>query len=80
MELYIAPVNDEVRAFYRASADAYLAKPLGERDAGVDAFCESDVSAATGETGKLSLGCRAAVYDTVRKCFRAYSAWQTRSA
>ena len=72
MELYIAPINDELRAFYRLSADAYLAKPLTERDAGVDAFCETDVSAVAGETSKLSLGCRAAVYDTVRKCFRAY--------
>jgi dUTP pyrophosphatase len=72
MELYLAPVNDEVREFYRASANAYLAKPLGERDAGVDAYCDSDVSATAGETGKISLGCRAAVYDTVRKSFRAY--------
>jgi dUTP pyrophosphatase len=72
MELYIAPVNNEVREFYNGTVQAYLAKPFGERDAGVDAFCEADVSAAAGETGKLSLGCRAAVYDTERKCFRAY--------
>ena len=72
MELYIAPVNDEVRDFYKNSAAAYLAKPFGERDADVDAFCETDVSAAAGETGKLSLGCRAAVYDTARRTFRAY--------
>jgi dUTP pyrophosphatase len=72
MELYIAPTSEEVREFYKGSVQAYMTKPICERDAGVDAFCESDVSAEAGETGKISMGCRAAVYDKERKTFRAY--------
>ncbi len=72
MELYIAPTNDQTRAWYAAAAAAYEAKPYEERDAGLDAFCGSAVTRDAGAHEKLDLGVRAAAYDPVRRHFRAF--------
>lgn len=72
MELYLAPLNDSARDLYTAAAAAYLAKPYEERDAGLDAFVSEAIALRSGETGKLMLGVRAAVWDPDRRLFRAF--------
>ena len=69
--LYLVPVTPEVKAVYEAIAAAYLAKPLGERDAGFDLVSPA-TSAEAGTVTKISQQCSAAVYDVVRGTFRAY--------
>jgi len=69
--LYLVPENDEAKAAYVSLSAAYLAKPLGERDAGVDLLSASIV-AEGGTTVKSSQQCCAAIYDTTLGTFRAY--------
>ena len=69
--LYLVPATPEVKAVYEAIAAAYLAKPVGERDAGFDLISPA-TSAEAGTVTKISQQCSAAVYDVVRGTFRAY--------
>lgn len=71
MDLYLVPTAD-ARAWYEAAAAAYLAKPYGERDAGLDAFCSAASQGAAGSQQKLDLGVKAAAYDKERGMFRAF--------
>lgn len=68
--LYIQPDSSSVMA-YKAAADAYMAKPYAERDAGFDLFCEPHHFADSSRV-MLSQQVRAAFYDTERGVFRAY--------
>lgn len=72
MELYLAPTSETMRSLYEQSRDRYMEKPYKERDAGMDMYCENDVSGATGDMKFLSLGVRAAVYETSTGMFRAF--------
>jgi dUTP pyrophosphatase len=69
--LYIVPATPDVKPLYEAIAAAYMAKPKGEKDAGVDLVSPATV-AAVGTVSKISQQCSAAVYDTERGTFRAY--------
>jgi dUTP pyrophosphatase len=69
--LYLVPANSEVKAVYEAIIAAYLSKPLGERDAGLDLVSPATV-AEIGTVTKISQQCSAALYDTEKSCFRAY--------
>jgi dUTP pyrophosphatase len=59
---------------YKEVVEAYMSKPESERDAGLDLVCETGISfsGATCSGTKLSLGTRAAVWDSERNQFRAY--------
>ena len=70
MELYLAPTA-EARAWYEEAAKTYMAKPAGERDAGLDAFCAKEVTEKAGSTQRLPLGTKAAAYDS-QHGFRAF--------
>ena len=70
MELYLVPTA-ETRAWYEEAARAYLAKPVGERDAGLDTFCAKEVVGKAGATERLPLGVKAAVHDPAHG-FRAF--------
>lgn len=72
LTLYIQPTNSTSAAFYKEAAAAYLAKPLKERDAGFDTFVGESCVGKQGDTQRLDLGCRAAVYDPQLRMFRAY--------
>ena len=72
MELYIAPTSDAAVALYKSIADTYMAKPYGERDAGLDACVAEEATVEAGATGKLLLGVRAAAWDAEKKMFRAF--------
>ncbi len=72
MELYIAPTSNRARQWYEAAVRSYVAKPVGERDAGLDTFVSTSVSGKAGETERLDLSARAAVFDTERRQFRAF--------
>ena len=70
--LYIQPENEEAEKFYKAAADAYLAKPYEQRDAGFDLFCTSNKVAGKSLGTRLSQQTKAAFYDSGRKMFNAY--------
>jgi len=81
--LYLVPEDPATAEMYAKQADAYMAKPIGERDAGFDLFSvDANVpgmsstaaggSASEGTAVKVAQNCRAAVYDTVLGQFRAY--------
>jgi dUTP pyrophosphatase len=72
MELYLAPTTPECVDAYRAIADAYLAKPYHERDAGLDAPAAVNVEGGPENAKRVDLGTRAAVWDPERKMFRAF--------
>ncbi len=72
MELYIAPTSNRARQWYEAARTNYMGKPEAERDAGFDTFVSTSVPGKAGATEKLDLAARAAVFDPVRKQFRAF--------
>lgn len=81
MELYLAPTSVEACVFYKQVVESYLSKPESERDAGLDLVCDTAVSfPLPGKDRmeherwhtKLTLGARAAVWDSERNQFRAY--------
>lgn len=72
MELYLAPTSNQAKDWYRGAVESYFAKPEGERDAGLDTFCSKSTVGHAGATERLDLAARAAVYDPVRKQFRAF--------
>lgn len=72
MDLYLAPLTEEARALYEAAAAAYMAKPYGERDAGLDAFVTEAAQIEAGASGRLMLGTRAGAWDADRGLFRAF--------
>jgi len=72
MELYIAPTSIQALAWYKNAADAYLAKPYDQRDAGMDTFCNASVVGKPGTVEKLDLATRAAAYDPKLGMFRAF--------
>jgi dUTPase len=69
--LYIKPLYDDSRVLYTKAAAEYLARPYGERDAGLDLYVTGP-----NEIGKQAVlvgqGLIAALYDTDREVFRAY--------
>jgi dUTP pyrophosphatase len=67
--LYIVPTT-EMKAVYEAIAATYLSKPAGERDAGFDLV--SPPLEVSGPVVRISQQCSAALYDTVKRTFRAY--------
>ena len=69
--LYLVPTTPDVKVVYEAVVAAYLSKPLGERDAGVDLVSPATVATA-GTVAKISQQCSAALYDTTKATFRAY--------
>ena len=68
--LYVQP-DVALTAAYSTLAEAYLAKPYAERDAGFDLYSAGHTFAA-GERKMLSQQVRCAFYDTERRIFRAY--------
>ena len=72
--LYLVPESPAVEPLLRTAAAAYLAKPLGERDAGLDLYAAATSVPPThgGPAAKISMQVRAAVFDTERGHFRAY--------
>jgi dUTP pyrophosphatase len=72
MELYLAPTSNRAKEWYQAAVHNYMVKPEGERDAGLDTFCNTSVNGKAGATERLDLATRAAAYDPVRKQFRAF--------
>jgi dUTP pyrophosphatase len=74
MELYLAPTSVEACVFYKQVVEGYMSKPESERDAGLDLICDTAVSfpAQGNDAVKLTLGTRAAVWDSERNQFRAY--------
>jgi dUTP pyrophosphatase len=69
--LYIQPLSDDARALYTKAAADYLAKPYGERDAGLDLYVAAD-SYICAESSFVGQGLKAALYDPERGIFRAY--------
>lgn len=69
--LYIQPLSADSKALYSKSAADYLAKPYGERDAGLDLYAAEDTKIDEG-TSMAGMGLKAALYDTARGIFRAY--------
>jgi len=69
--LYIQP-DPEMVSQYRAAADAYLAVPYGERDAGFDLSNKEFTMLEAGPATKLGFGVRAAYYDVRHGLYRAY--------
>ncbi len=72
MELYLAPTSNRAKAWYTEAVAAYFAKPEAERDAGLDTFVSTSIRGDAGATERLDLATRAAVYDPVRRQFRAF--------
>lgn len=72
MELYLAPTSGRAKDWYRGAVESYLAKPEGERDAGLDTFCSTSTVGYAGTTERLDLATKAAAYDPVRRQFRAF--------
>ena len=70
--LYIVPEHAEAAALYKKQADAYLAKPRGERDAGFDLYSVTTSIKAGSHGVKLPQTCSAAVYNIVAGRFHAY--------
>jgi len=68
--LYIQPDNI-CRDIYTAAADAYNTKPVKERDAGFDLYCEGIQVGVDGVT-KISQQCTAGLWDPMLGRFRAY--------
>lgn len=67
--LKVAP---EFLEFYKKGAEAYLAKPFAERDAGFDLYCPSAELPPYSFGNKLNQGISAAFFDTIGSRFRAY--------
>ena len=72
MELYLVPTSPAMNLLYSDAVKKYLAVPLNQRDAALDAFVEMDCTGVAGATERIHLGCRIAAYDTARKQFRAF--------
>jgi dUTP pyrophosphatase len=72
MELYLCPLNEDAQRHYRLIAEAYLAKPFGERDAGLDTAATEEISGISNTTARIQLGVKAAAYDPRLNCFRAF--------
>ena len=69
--LYLQP-DAEMVNLYRHAAEAYLAAPYTERDAGFDLFVKTTTMLEAGPGTKISFGVRAAYYDRTLGMFRAY--------
>jgi len=69
--LYLQP-DPEMVSLYKAAAEAYLATPYGERDAGFDLFTNKKTDFVPGPPTKLTFGVKAAYYDLRLAMFRAY--------
>jgi dUTP pyrophosphatase len=69
--LYLQP-DAEMIPFYKAAAEAYLAVPYTERDAGFDLYVKATTMLEAGPGTKVSFGVRAGYYDFGKSHFRAY--------
>ena len=81
--LYLVPDDQATKEMYMKQAEAYMAKPRGERDAGFDLFSVAATvpgmnptaaggSSSGGAAVKVGQTCRAAIYDPMLGRFRAY--------
>jgi len=81
--LYLVPDDPATKEMYMKQAEAYMAKPRGERDAGFDLFSVAATvpgmnptaaggSSSGGAAVKVGQTCRAAIYDPMLGRFRAY--------
>lgn len=70
--LYLVPDDPAVKELYLKQAEAYMAKPRAERDAGFDLFSVSATVAGGSVATKVGQTCKAAVYDPLLGRFRAY--------
>jgi dUTPase len=81
--LYLVPDDPATKEMYMKQAEACMAKPRGERDAGFDLFSvaasvpgmaatAAGGSSSGGAAVKVSQTCRAAIYDPLLGRFRAY--------
>ena len=69
--LYIQ-AEPELVSQYKAAAEAYLATPYEQRDAGFDLFVKTAMRLELGPSTKVNFGVRAAYYDAKYRIFRAY--------
>lgn len=70
--LYIVPEHAEATALYKAQAEKYLAKSVGERDAGFDLYSAATAVKAGQNVTKIPQTCSAAVYNVLAGRFHAY--------
>jgi len=81
--LYLVPDDPATKEMYMKQAEAYMAKPRSERDAGFDLFSvaasvpgmaptAAGGSSSEGAAVKIGQTCRAALYDPMLGRFRAY--------
>jgi dUTP pyrophosphatase len=70
--LYLVADDPATKEMYLKQAEAYMAKPRQERDAGFDLFSASVTVTGGGAATKVGQTCRAAVYDPMLGRFRAY--------
>ena len=70
--LYIVPDSPEAAALYKKQVEAYLAKPVGERDAGFDLYSATTSVKAGPNAVKIPQTCSAAVYNVLAGRFHAY--------
>ena len=70
--LYIVPTSPEAEALYKKQATTYLAKPMGERDAGFDLYSVNTSVKAGSHGVKIPQTCVAAVYNIMAGRFHAY--------
>jgi len=69
--LYLQP-EPELISQYKAAADAYLATPYEQRDAGFDLFVKNKTRLELGPSTKVNFEVRAGYYDVKYSLFRAY--------
>jgi dUTP pyrophosphatase len=69
--LYLQP-DPEMVSIYTAAAEAYLAVPYADRDAGFDLYTKQKSVFEAGPPTKLTFGVRAGYFDLSKHIFRAY--------
>jgi dUTP pyrophosphatase len=70
--LYIVPNSPEATALYQNQAETYLAKPVGERDAGFDLYSAQTSIHHNTHSTQISQTCTAAVYNVLAGRFHAF--------
>jgi len=70
--LYLVPTSVEAKTVYEAVREAYLAKPLKERDAGFDLVTDATVLSPNAFGAVLNQQTAAALYDDLKGTFRAF--------
>jgi dUTP pyrophosphatase len=70
--LYLVPTSAEAKAIYSAVREAYLSKPIKERDAGFDLVTDETTVATRAFGHSLLQQTSAALYDDLKGTFRAF--------